>query len=341
MANKYPTANGDWSTAANWNGGTLPASGDYVYANGKTIALDMDVDLGSGTLSTEVCPSTGIGGGGFTFAANRTIICNIKAGTTKCVYLTSGGLILTVIGNITGGTSSGAYGVQLRSTGSGGSGQLNLTGNIIGGSNATAYGVTASYAASDQSNHVTMTGNAMAGTAQAIFLEYAGTVNIVGNYSADIAEAIYCRTLVASGVANASATANAALQNANSGHATVAGAMNNVSSKMAVCFSSIYLSNTTSIAWKFYNSDEVEKPLYTADVLENPPAESDVRAGTVYGIGDTYEGSLIVPDPAVVVKGVPTDDTVGTWAFDDDLIERLKVCSTVEITGAQMASYEL
>jgi hypothetical protein len=72
----------------------------------------------------------------------------------------------------------------------------------------------------------------------------------------------------------------------------------------------------------------------------NYPVESDVRDGTVYGIADAYEGSLIVPDPAVVVKGVPTDDTVGTWAFDSDLIERLKVCSTVEITGEQIASYE-
>lgn len=45
MALKYPAANGNWSTAANWNGGTLPAAGDTVYANGKTIVIDQDVDL--------------------------------------------------------------------------------------------------------------------------------------------------------------------------------------------------------------------------------------------------------------------------------------------------------
>lgn len=46
MAIKYPAANGNWSTAANWNGGTLPGPGDTVYANGKTIVIDQDITIG-------------------------------------------------------------------------------------------------------------------------------------------------------------------------------------------------------------------------------------------------------------------------------------------------------
>ena len=312
MANKYPSANGNYSTAANWNGGTLPSSGDIVYANGKTIALDIDVNIGTGKLSTEVCPDTGIGGGGFTFSVNRSIIGNIKAGSTKCVYyITNGGTVVTVVGDITGGSSAGAYGVQLRSTGTGGTGQLNLTGNITGGDASTAYGVTASYAATDQSNNVTISGNATGGTAPAIYLDYGSTVNITGNQDANIAEAIICRNLIMNGTANASATANAALQNDKTGTATVTGILNNVSSKMAICFTNIYLNNTTPVAWKFYDSDDNEKSLYSADTLENQPNESDVREGIVYGIGDAYEGTCAVPPKASVALNVPVDDTVG------------------------------
>jgi hypothetical protein len=79
--------------------------------------------------------------------------------------------------------------------------------------------------------------------------------------------------------------------------------------------------------------------LYPASTLENPPAETDVRSGIVYGIGDVYEGTLAVPPPATVNLGVPTDDTVGTWAFDDELILRLSHCATVESTGSQVAGF--
>jgi hypothetical protein len=37
-----------------------------------------------------------------------------------------------------------------------------------------------------------------------------------------------------------------------------------------------------------------------------------------------------VPPPESVVKNVAVDDTVGTWAFDDDLIERLSKVGTIE-----------
>ena len=70
--------------------------------------------------------------------------------------------------------------------------------------------------------------------------------------------------------------------------------------------------------------------LYPASTLENPPVITDVRSGVVYGIGDAYEGTCAVPPAESVVKNVPVDDTVGTWAFDDDLIERLSKVGTIE-----------
>ena len=80
--------------------------------------------------------------------------------------------------------------------------------------------------------------------------------------------------------------------------------------------------------------------LYPASVLENQPLIKDVRDGVIYGIANNYQGTLKVASPATILKGVPTDDTVGEWAFDDDLIERLKHCATTEIVDVQLASYQ-
>ena len=75
-------------------------------------------------------------------------------------------------------------------------------------------------------------------------------------------------------------------------------------------------------------------------VLENQPLIKDVRDGVIYGIANNYQGTLKVANPATILKGVPTDDTVGEWAFDTDLIERLKHCATTEIVDVQLASYQ-
>jgi hypothetical protein len=40
MPDKWPLANGNWSNAANWNGGTKPVAGDDVYADGRTLNVD-------------------------------------------------------------------------------------------------------------------------------------------------------------------------------------------------------------------------------------------------------------------------------------------------------------
>ncbi len=47
--------------------------------------------------------------------------------------------------------------------------------------------------------------------------------------------------------------------------------------------------------------------LYPASTLENPPAETDVRTGIVYGIGDAYTGKMVVPIEEHVIQGVEYD----------------------------------
>lgn len=47
MAIKYPLANGNWSNAANWNGGTKPVAGDDVYAGTFTVNVDENINVAS------------------------------------------------------------------------------------------------------------------------------------------------------------------------------------------------------------------------------------------------------------------------------------------------------
>ena len=81
----------------------------------------------------------------------------------------------------------------------------------------------------------------------------------------------------------------------------------------------------------------------------NVPLASDVRQGVVYG-NSIFTGTLIVPSPSNVRKGVPTDATIGTadlTAQDfldllstspDPIAERLRNVATVQTTGDQITS---
>lgn len=45
MALRYAVANGNWSSTATWNGGTLPTSADDVYSNNFTVTVDQNVTV--------------------------------------------------------------------------------------------------------------------------------------------------------------------------------------------------------------------------------------------------------------------------------------------------------
>jgi hypothetical protein len=111
----------------------------------------------------------------------------------------------------------------------------------------------------------------------------------------------------------------------------------------------IYLGDTASI-YQFQKSTLETRNMYTAGVLPGSPPIGDVRAGVTYGPVSELEGSLIVPDPSNVRKGVPTDATTGTAELTaEDILEaielsanpvaeRLRNVSTVQTTGNQISS---
>jgi hypothetical protein len=88
----------------------------------------------------------------------------------------------------------------------------------------------------------------------------------------------------------------------------------------------------------------------TDPTLEDYPITSDVRKDVDYAFNN-LKGTLSVPDPNDVRKGIEIDDTVGTGIitgddlFDliktssDPVAERLRNVSTVQTVGDQFNSF--
>ena len=58
MAVKWAVANGNWSSGATWNGGTLPVAGDDVYSNNFTVTVDTNINVASLNNSALAAQST-------------------------------------------------------------------------------------------------------------------------------------------------------------------------------------------------------------------------------------------------------------------------------------------
>lgn len=152
----------------NW--ASNPQAGDIFTANGVAgIIVDVDpkgTAAGNGrvTLTTEGTDYSGTDGGGFVYTVNSlaaiTITANIVAGTTDCLAISgagSAGTELTIDGNATGGSVSGAEGIVDTHTGSGAI--VAFTGVIRGGSSTISFGFTATSA----TGTVNLTGNVYPG----------------------------------------------------------------------------------------------------------------------------------------------------------------------------------
>jgi len=170
MALKYPLANGNWSTAANWNGGTLPIPGDDVRANGFTVTIDQDIDV---LQIATVALAPAVAGGTFTVSTNRNITANINPGSTICLQSASG-IIVTIIGNINAGSANGIDGVRFTNAGS----VLNVTGNVVAGSSVNVqYGINSSGTVNFIGN---ATGSAVGFGSAAININTGGVLNLTG-----------------------------------------------------------------------------------------------------------------------------------------------------------------
>ena len=349
MATRYAVANGNWSATTTWNGGTLPTAVDYVYANGYTVTVDQDITVG--TISTEICPDTGTGGGQFYTPTSKTFICNVVAGTTRCITAYDGttkkyNLTYTIIGDIYGGTSSDAYGVFLISSNSGTS-TANITGNIYAGSGAN--GIFCGAPQTSRFLNIYCLGNIYSSLGfdgvtigPSSYIKFATIIgNCISQGKAAISKA---DNLTFIGTAIASAN-SAAIIGTNTSPSTstssvnVSGTLINFNSKMAIIgFPDMYLSSLTTTVWTFYDENDTAKPLYTADAFDQPEI-ANVRKGTTYASG-TLTGTLAVPPKASVLIGVPTDNGIGEYTLNDEAIEHiLELQNPKKVLGSGIIAY--
>lgn len=200
MPDKWPLANGNWSNAANWNGGTKPVAGDDVFADGRTVTIDEDITVAS-IRNTQ--RSGGTANGSFTLTTSRIINANIIAGngnSQSCVYINTTGISLTVNGNITAGSNSDAHGIYIDNLATlnvngnifGGTGfirpvgvfivrqtNVNVVGNVTAGSSSNAHAIQAN---GNNTSTITVTGNVTGGSGgSATGIRNEGNVTIIVN----------------------------------------------------------------------------------------------------------------------------------------------------------------
>lgn len=177
MAVKWAIASGNWSATSSWNNFTLPVQGDEVYADGKTIDINQNIDV----LTLTTAPRTGgIPGGRFNITTNGLTITAsiIQAGTTDCLVSTlSTGQTL----NINSSTiSTGTYSTYAYISNANGA-TVNITGTISCGvrtSTTAAYGVYFSNGTYNMNGNIL---GASSGNNSYALLLLGSTLNLTGN----------------------------------------------------------------------------------------------------------------------------------------------------------------
>lgn len=187
MAIVYAIANGDWSNSAIWSSGTIPTANDDVYANNRTVTVDINATAKSIQALALTTPAITAGGkfqilsGSIAFNfGTLTPRAASNAYETLMVEHSSGTVTLNGIIVTSGTSGSGCYGIWIKSSsnvvyngdvtglqiqgGFGiyktGSGLLTLNGNVYGGTSAAyqTWGVNAS------NGNTIINGNVYAGT---------------------------------------------------------------------------------------------------------------------------------------------------------------------------------
>jgi hypothetical protein len=90
----------------------------------------------------------------------------------------------------------------------------------------------------------------------------------------------------------------------------------NVNNKNAVYAQNLQLISGSTPTWTFDTETTLkQRTLYALNYPGNFPSTSNVRQGTVFGDTNQYTGTVILPSPSNVLKGVLLDNTTGSASF--------------------------
>ena len=363
-----------WNGTAWANATVLPSLDDDVYSNNFIVAITSDVFVNSLNRSSLSSPAITQGGQFQIDGANEitlsgqvngsNAILNAYNPLSACVnrlathtnkfhrvgddvggsknycyaFFNNSGYDIELIGSQQGGSGNNAYGFYNNAS----STFESIIGNQQGGSTTGAYGFYNVASSTFNSIIGNQEGNGNVG----FFNDASSTFNsIIGNQTGGVGVGFgFYNTAINSnikikGIATASSVAAIANTQASS-YIYFEGSVINNLGVMAIFSPTIYLTVNPDSVWKWSNLIGEDQFLYGAGHQLGNPLSRDVRKDTIFGSNDELIGTLAVPPSESVVKNVPTDDTVGEWEFDDDLIERLKHCATTEIVDVQLASYQ-
>ena len=344
MALITSAASGNFNAGATWTGGVVPGVGDEARAsNGHTITI---------TANATCDEVSNAGTGIFTLNDGVTLTANVtnKSTTTSrnCLqFAAASPAVGTIVGNVTGGTVTGAFGVQITSTGT-----LNITGNVTAGSASSAYGIYGSNGIFNVTGNITG-GSAAAGQSVGFLSQGAGIVlNVTGNVTGGSGSSTNygvwnnnAATITISGLCTAGVIASGAF-NGTTGTINIGRAVGNafgpgntsgLSATVGAANSGLGVIEIQGLEFGAYGQSPLSgtgirlKKVSTNQAIFNyvdsgaaktlvdatqgqMPAASDVRFGTVYASG-ALTGSCYVPAAASVAFGVPVDNTTGTAAL--------------------------
>ena len=359
MPARKATASGKWSQSI-WD--VTPSVGDDVFANGFTVEIDQNVNVGS--LRTSVSGVYAVAGGGFTLFQPLSVIASsggFLAGSTTCLtsFVSAGTAFLS--GNVYNtGAATGTNGVLHNSVGT-----LTIVGSVTGaraaGSAASAHGINNSSA-----GLILLIGevhggnqNAGGGATYGIFNNSLGSVIVQGNVQGGGAagsafnHAIFQNstgTVLISGTITASANAHGVVAANTAARNEFTGTLvNSISGRQAV-YCAKYLVHP-----KMFDSATVQAvdrsgtyvTYYAPEAYSTSyvPHISSVALGTAYAavsslsgvavnIPVQLSGTMVVPSEASVTLGTLVGQTTGTAVNTSALLQQVWNTNINTLTAA-------
>lgn len=184
MANIVALSSGNFSDSSIWSTGNVPTTGDFVFANNRTILIDTDVTCYELTnkIDTTLSPVSAAAGGVFNVLSSVNLFVDLfdTGATTLCQI--SANAAPTIYGQINGGTVAAARGVDNLGTGT-----LTVNGLVSGGDVAVSSGTNfAEGVRISSTGNLILSGSAIGGVKalnHAIHNFGGGNVTVYGNLS--------------------------------------------------------------------------------------------------------------------------------------------------------------
>lgn len=263
MAVRWAVANGNWSSTATWDGGTLPTSADDVHADGKTVTIDQNITVLSlrttqrtgGTVGGTFIANNGVSITATTFlagvisaslvtlAANAAVTVNgsFSTATQAGAFALSSGT-LTINGSISG---AGALSSNCNAILAAGTGSVVINGNVGAGSNTGGLTMTFSSTGS-----LSITGSVTSSSNSSINIvnNAASSVSIVGNLiSGGTGSVIICSVSTTISVTGNLTGGNGGVLNTSNGILNIVGTVNATSAAVAPVIATTNSANNTVI----------------------------------------------------------------------------------------------